>query len=56
LVLVMRPATFNVRKWVQSIDKYWIEIDARNVLSGGPLAALDTNLPDSRTNCERCRR
>lgn len=57
LLLVMRPAKTNARKLAKALGAYWLEIDARNVLSGGPLAVLDSNLGDrlrQLQSCERC--
>jgi len=54
LLLIMRPVTASVRQWIKSINQFWIELDARNVLSGGPLAALESHLPDWRKKCRLC--
>jgi hypothetical protein len=45
LLFLMRPSSPAARSCAAQYAAYWVEVDARNIISGTPLAMLDSNLP-----------
>ncbi len=56
IVVMMRPVSPHLCALAQQLAALWVELDARNVISGGPALLLDTNLPPSYFVCYRCKR
>lgn len=53
VLILMRPASAMLRNTCYAWGAYWLEFDARNILSGQPLQALGGNVWHCCSNCLR---